>query len=222
MPLFYQQNINPTTQLAIWKIEEAEDFFQEKVVLKQSIKHPHKRLQHLAGRYLLQIISPDFPLNDIEISVTQKPFLANGMFFFSISHCANFAAAIVSTTLQVGLDIEIEKETVAKIAHKFLHSSEQNFIEKLDLGNDSKTAPNYTHLTILWSAKEAMFKWWGKGEVDFSEMMIIDEFDLKSSKTLSATFVANTRKIPLLLEYKIFTDLCLVWVCTKNLIESKK
>src|SRR3712207_8327360 len=30
-------------------------------------------------------------------------------------------------------------------------------------------------LTLLWSAKEAMFKWWGKGGVDFSEMLRLEK-----------------------------------------------
>jgi len=29
LPLFYQQNINPSTKLAVWQIHEAEDFFRK-------------------------------------------------------------------------------------------------------------------------------------------------------------------------------------------------
>jgi hypothetical protein len=58
MPLFYQQHINQSTRLAIWKIEESESFFAETVPLKRDITHPHKRLQHLAGRYLLRFLFP--------------------------------------------------------------------------------------------------------------------------------------------------------------------
>jgi hypothetical protein len=61
MPLFYQHNINDIAKLAVWHISEPEDFFLEKVQLQKTINHPHKRLQHLAGRYLLQLLHPDFP-----------------------------------------------------------------------------------------------------------------------------------------------------------------
>jgi hypothetical protein len=47
MPLFFQQQVNAHTGLAIWKIEEDEGFFD--VPLQRTITHPHKRLQHLAG-----------------------------------------------------------------------------------------------------------------------------------------------------------------------------
>ncbi|MEO7835325.1 MAG: 4-phosphopantetheinyl transferase, partial [Ginsengibacter sp.] len=95
MPLSYQHNINDSTKLAVWHITENEDFFLEKVTIKNEVTHPQKRLQHLAGRYLLQIIHPDFPLHLIEIAESRKPLLSDGKFNFSISHCGKFAAAIV-------------------------------------------------------------------------------------------------------------------------------
>ena len=60
MPLFYQHNINDNTKLAVWYITENEDFFLEKVPLQTEVAHPHKRLQHLAARYLLEILQPGF------------------------------------------------------------------------------------------------------------------------------------------------------------------
>jgi hypothetical protein len=50
MPLVYQQNINASTKLGVWHIEEPEAFFLEQVPLQREITHPNKRLQHLAGR----------------------------------------------------------------------------------------------------------------------------------------------------------------------------
>jgi hypothetical protein len=61
MPLVYQQNINAVTKMAVWHITETEDFFAT-VPLQKTITHWHKRLQHLAGRFLLKELYPDFPL----------------------------------------------------------------------------------------------------------------------------------------------------------------
>ena len=96
MPLFYQHNINEETKLGIWLIEEPESFFLDKVPLKRDVSHPFKRLQHLAGRYLLSFLFPDFPLEEIRIADTRQPFLASEKYHFSISHCGHYAAAIVS------------------------------------------------------------------------------------------------------------------------------
>src|SRR5882762_10719941 len=101
MPLFYQHNINENTKLGIWQIKEPEVFFLEKVPLKKDVSHPHKRLQHLAGRYLLPTLFSDFPLEEILIADTRKPFLPNERYHFSISHCGDFAAAIISSRSRV-------------------------------------------------------------------------------------------------------------------------
>ena len=72
MPLVYQHTINSATKVGLWHIEEGEDFFLERVPLKRDVSHPHKRLQHLAGRYLLPTLFEDFPLS--EILITPRSF----------------------------------------------------------------------------------------------------------------------------------------------------
>lgn len=206
MPLFYQQNINYATKLAIWKIEEKESFFLEKVPLNIQVSHPHKRLQHLAGRYLLPTLYSDFPLYEILIADTRKPFLKNEEYHFSISHCGQFAAAIVSNELRVGIDIELQTERLHKIKHKFLSTKELIFV------NSHSKPEQLQLLTIMWGAKEAMFKWYGKGSVDFNVMMEIEEFILSTSGSFQAIFHTATKSFRLQLEYKILNTLCLVWV----------
>jgi len=115
------QRINPISGLAFGRNGR---FFSATVHLQASVSHPHKRLQHLAGRYLLPFLFSDFPLTDIEIASTRKPFLPQEQYHFSISHCGDFAAAIVSKDQQVGIDIEMITERVHKIKHKYLHPSE--------------------------------------------------------------------------------------------------
>lgn len=157
MGLLYQDDINENCKLAIWKIEEDESFFLEKVPLHRTVTHPHKRLQHLAGRYLLQFLFPDFPINLIQIADTKKPYLADEQYHFSISHCGSYAAVIVSKTNRVGIDIEMLQSTVLRIQHKFVSDEEYKSLQPTTLKN----------FTQIWSAKEAVFKWYGLGAVDF-------------------------------------------------------
>ena len=166
MPLIYEQQINTATKIGVWYITEEENFFLEHVPLQRNITHPHKRLQHFAGRYLLRELFPEFPLSLIIIADTRKPFLEDDAFHFSISHCGNYAAAIVSTQNRVGVDIEIPHPKIEKIQHKFLSEKEKNMLTTTD-GNTIKM------LTMAWSMKEAMFKWYGSGQVDFIEDMNI-------------------------------------------------
>lgn len=216
MPLFYQHNINEQTKLAVWHITESENFFLAHVPLQRDITHPHKRLQHLAGRYILRLLFSDFPFELIRIASTKKPYLPDDAFHFSISHCGNYAAAIVSTSQRIGIDIEIPTPKVARIRHKFLHAVEWEGVEgsaNYDQNSQDKEITN--RLTLLWSAKEAVFKWYGNGEVDFSEHIRLQTTSLHASGNgiIQASFLKEGA-IHLSLPYIIFDDICLVWALT--------
>jgi phosphopantetheinyl transferase len=177
MPLIYHQQINAATKIGVWHITEAENFFFQKVSLQRNITHPHKRLQHLAGRHLLLDLFPNFPLALIQIADTRKPFLADEAFHFSISHCGDYAAAIASTQNRVGVDIEIPHPKVERIQHKFITEKEKGILDDVSVNGH----PEFSGLTMAWSIKEAMFKWQGTGEVDFKKHMQIEAINKTSN-----------------------------------------
>jgi phosphopantetheinyl transferase len=208
MSLFYQQDINETTRLGVWKIEEDIPFFLEEVPLHREITHPHKKLQHLAGRYLLKFLFPDFPYNLIRIADTRKPFLYNEQYHFSISHSGDYAAAMVSATQRVGVDVELYSNKVMKVLHKFLSSSEHDLIH-------SKGASPYIMETLMWSVKESVFKWHGDGGVDFREHIHIKAFgSLPVQDHLRISFTGNPQT-NLDVFYRLFDDVCLSWVSSE-------
>lgn len=206
MPLVYQQNINDTTRVGVWHIVEDEEYFLKEVPLKRDISHWHKRLQHLAGRMLLKELYPDFPLKLILIADTKKPFLANEPYHFSISHCGDYAAAIVSKTHRVGVDVELLNDKIERIQHKFMYDDE------LPVLNRQCPMPAIKSLTLYWSVKESVFKWWGSGEVDFKDDIIIESIDGDAEQGLiRSTF----KKIHLLeIQYLYFNNNFLTWVLT--------
>lgn len=202
MPLFYQHNINDTAKLAVWHITEPEDFFLKKVPLKRDITHWHKRLQHLAGRYLLQELFPDFPYHLIEIADTRKPFLPNEEYHFSISHCADYAAVIISRDKRVGIDVELITPKIDKIKYKFLSENELNILP----------VSNPEFLTLLWSCKEAVYKWDGKGEVDFKNHIVITDISVHANLgTIGCRFMKDV-EMDLKIQFHLFKSLCLAWV----------
>src|SRR6185436_14974648 len=109
------------------------------------------------GRYLLRYLFPDFPYDEILIADTRKPYLPGEQYHFSISHCGDYAAAIVSSTHRVGIDIEIPSDKVQRISHKFIHANEDRWLVAIQGQLQSSTSELQT---ILWSAKEAIFKWY--------------------------------------------------------------
>jgi phosphopantetheinyl transferase len=203
MPIFFQQEVNENTRLGIWKIEETEEFFKRNVPLQRDVTHPHKRLQHLAGRFLLQYLFPDFPYHLIEIADTRKPFLADEKYHFSISHCGDYAAAIVSKVNRVGIDIEIPVEKIIRIANKFLSK------EEFSIFNIQLPTSNPQLLTLLWSAKESVFKWYGNGSVDFRKHIQLRAQKLES-ESIDCFFSKNNKE--LMIRHHQFEHLVLAWV----------
>jgi phosphopantetheinyl transferase len=207
MPLIHHHQINSATKIGVWHITEAENFFLQKVTLQRSITHPHKRLQHLAGRHLLLDLFPDFPLSLIQIADTRKPFLEDEAFHFSISHCGDYAAAIVSTQNRVGVDIEIPHPKVERIQHKFLTEEEKTVLEAVNHNG-------HNMLTMAWSIKEAMFKWEGIGELDFKKHMQIISISKSINGFIADCLFSKGKKVPLQVHSILVGDNNLSWVYT--------
>lgn len=200
MPIFFQHQINENTRLGVWKIEEAEEFFKGNVPVHRDVTHPHKRLQHLAGRFLLQFLFPDFPYQLIQIADTRKPFLAGEQYHFSISHCADYAAAIVSRNRRVGIDVELMRPLVTQIIPKFLSEQERNMLYRQTILQQS---------TLMWSAKESVFKWYGEGAVDFRQHIQLQRIH-EGSETIDCFFTKTNTALTV--HYRKFDQLSLAWV----------
>jgi phosphopantetheinyl transferase len=112
----------------------------------------------------------------------------------------------------VGVDIELVSPRIIAISHKFLHHNEKAFL------NDWIQLPKM-HLeltTVLWSAKEAIYKWYGHGELDFRQhMQLSGSITFKADETIVMPFVFKKQDpVPLTVEARIFDQLALAWVMT--------
>lgn len=168
MPLFYQQNINASTQWAVWRIEENEEDFAITYDSASKIMHPARRLQHIVGRSLLSLLIGEEDLSAIRIAGNGKPYFNESNTQFSISHCTNWAAVITSDQ-KVGIDIEIISERVARVQHKFVHTKEEALLANIE--NESE---RLRQLSFIWAAKEAMYKWFEKTGVDFKSQLSVN------------------------------------------------
>jgi|GWRWMinimDraft_6_1066014.scaffolds.fasta_scaffold06750_2 phosphopantetheinyl transferase len=215
MPLVYQQNINAATKIAVWHITETENYFLENVPVQREIKHWHKRLQHLAGRQLLKELYPDFPVEMIKIADTRKPFLEDEPFHFSISHCGDYAAALVSKTHRVGVDVELLNNKIEQIQHKFIYEDELQILNAQCLpAGQAGSMPNVQCLTLYWSVKESVFKWWGRGEVDFKKDIVLKSISgLPEQGIVHCTF---KNEFELDVHYLFFNNNFLTWVISDH------
>lgn len=209
MPIVYQQDINLKSQFAIWKIQEPASFFELTVQAQREIRHPKKRLQHLAGRYLLQQLMPQWPVQQLIILPNRRPVLPGIPGDFSISHCGDWVAVLASQQNRCGVDVEAVTPRIGSIAHKFLATHEAVFmLEKF---------PDWERperLTLVWSIKEALFKWYGLGEVDFSEELLLQELVRNTAQSgLAHCRVNKSQGGDVIVHWMQFEQQMLAWIC---------
>lgn len=146
-------------------------------------------LEGLGSRFLLaeMLNSTNF---EIVYDAYNKPYLRDSQFKISISHSHRWLVISISDTEDIGVDIELVREKVERIKHKFATDEELNFA-----GSD------HQKLTYLWAAKEAIYKAYGKKAVDFKDIRI-DAFDLSlNNRTNGVLHLQNkTLKYELLLK----------------------
>lgn len=178
MPFLRQWQTSPQSVAGIWEVTESEEFFRDamaainggKIFPVPERSHPRRRLEHLAGRYLLQAIRPGFPLSDIYTDAWEKPRLPNNVLYFSISHSLPYVMAQVSASGECGVDIQCFHPRIRLLAGKFLSKREQELF-----GDDPAL------LTMAWSIKESAYKWNGGRGIDFIGhlriMKLVEETD---------------------------------------------
>lgn len=125
-----------------------------------------KREQERAGSYFLlcQLLKTD--KLELGYTDTKKPFLIGRTEHISISHSHDKLAVIINEKESTGIDIELVRDKVLRIQHKFLSDAENIFATN-----------NINKLITIWAAKEAMYKVYGLKELDFRANLFVDDFD---------------------------------------------
>jgi len=209
MPLMLHRSLMRDVQMGIWEIAETETNLRAKLQLNEaelahleSIKVERKRLQWLASRCVVRFLlcTPEFIA--MNVSPTGQPLITSMQRNVSITHSGRFAGAMISSHQAVGLDLEEVSDKVMAIRHKFINEQEDQFLDK----NDSMST------LVAWSAKEAMFKWYGNGEVDFRKHMTLHPFELKSRGVIRAVFAKPDLNRLLNVEYEIGGEVVMTWV----------
>src|SRR5690606_16412231 len=162
MPLYKTITVNPTTKVFIWKIEESFEALSENTDLTtkcsnrvENMKSDLHRRGFMSIRHLLAL--EGYNDHDLFYDENGKPHLKNGK-HISITHSFNFSAIIISD-IEVGIDIEKQRNKILKIAHKFTPIEEYRTIANEDA--------MMRKLTIVWCAKESLYKSFAEKGVSF-------------------------------------------------------
>ncbi|MCI2228737.1 4'-phosphopantetheinyl transferase superfamily protein [Polaribacter sp. MSW13] len=179
MPLYKSLTVNKNTKVFIWKIEESFNELNTNVLLTDKsqtrldgMKSDLHQRGFLSVRHLLK--EAGYSDTDLIYDEFGKPHLKDGK-YISITHSFTFSGLIISDTLHVGIDIEMQRDKILKIAHKFTPIEEY------------KTIANHEalirKLTIVWGGKESLYKIYGKKRLRFLEHIYIEDFKFEDNKT---------------------------------------
>ena len=164
-----------SSTISVWKIDESADqlihLIDERIFDSfafAKITHPERKREWLASRALLSIALKEKQIDYSKLCKDNKgkPFLENCKYKMSISHSHKYCAVILSENNFVGVDIESNFEKAYKLRSKFMNDLE------LEL-----TKENIKTAALIWSAKETIYKAYGKRGLIFKDDMEVQKID---------------------------------------------
>jgi 4'-phosphopantetheinyl transferase len=160
-----------------------------------------KRELETAGiRFLLMQLS----LNAENLAYTEskKPYLEGNNQYISISHSHDKLVVICNDKYPVGIDVELMRNKIIDIQHKFLSVQEIAFAEN-----------NVEKLTYFWAAKESLYKVYGIRGVIFIKDIFINNFNVNDDLLYGSLCINSIVKNYVLKKGKqqILSGYCLVY-----------
>jgi phosphopantetheinyl transferase len=169
----FSRSVGTTTEILLWKITEPLSELSAEVTLNpisqlrfNGMKSELHQRAFLSVRKLLQLKGyTDF---DLEYDQFGKPHLKDGK-HISISHSHEYATIIISDEI-TGIDIELQREIIIKIAPKFAEKE----LEFLDNDNQEYIRK----LTVIWGVKESIFKIINEVGISFKDHIHVHPFEM--------------------------------------------
>jgi 4'-phosphopantetheinyl transferase len=159
--------------LYLWEMQiESSQIYAENTIISNA-----RELEKASIRQVIELLHPNSTLQKDEYG---KPFLDPQIQHINYSHAKNIIFWGEHESFKIGVDIEYLRPQLAKIKHKFCREDEFEFIPSEN---------EIPYLLAIWSAKEAIYKAYGKKEVDFQKHMQILPFEIGSEGLILANFL---------------------------------
>lgn len=210
MALVYLRELDNDTRFAIWRIEESSEDLLSRLQLNErehtilSKLNKGKRTLHwLSTRVLLRNMLDTPGYIDCPSDEHGKPYLANFPYKISLTHSYDYVSVMMSKNREVGIDLELIKPKILRIASKFMKDEELEFIH-----------PDHEILQLYacWCAKEAVYKLQGNRGVSFRENMTIQPFDYQNQGVMFLQLQSETRHQTFRVHYERFQEYMLGYV----------
>lgn len=171
MALEWIRDVGEFGRIGLWQISEELDFLLNRLSLSDrdqniilGMTNENRKKQWLVARLLVkELVGRQC---EVVYDESGRPSLSGSNTHISFSHSADMVASMVNSKHEVGIDIQETKGKIQNIQHKFLSAKELKH-----------TAGDLNKLHIYWCAKEALFKFYGKGNVDFRKHLYIHDFE---------------------------------------------
>lgn len=198
MPFYKSIDITNDTTAYFWQITEDFNSLFRAVKLKdtslarlEKMKSESHQKGFLAVRMLLQHLGySDFDLFYDEFG---KPHLEK-KYNISISHSFDFSCICISQNSIVGIDIEILKPKILRIAPKFMDLSH---LDNLSESEQIEKA------TVIWGAKESIFKIKSEKGISFPKHIFEDPFSINDKRCKAELRFNNTIEMFTIQFYKV-------------------
>ena len=171
MPLLFHDSLLPPGEWGLWSITESEDDLRDRLTLFPReeaqllrIKGAERRREFLAARQLLHHMSGRAERAELVKDEDGKPHLPDSKFFVSISHTVGYSAAVAQPR-PCGIDVQRIVPRIGTLAPKFVGEAERAQLRE-------ETELEQLHL--IWAAKEAMYKAYGRRQLDFREDLFVE------------------------------------------------
>ena len=198
MPLHSVQRLSPTAVLGLWHLTETPEAlwaalpnagaYQPLLPITADAK---RRAQWLAGRRLAHALFGELPTplppeTLVRNDATGRPWLLGAPTdtVVSLSHSGEWAAAVLAQGGRAGVDIELIRDKAQRLAGKFLTENELAHARTAIADAEADT-----HYTLLWSAKESLYKLAARRGIIFRQQLLLHEFSPETSGEIPATLM---------------------------------
>lgn len=183
----------PGGALCVYRIVEPEEWYLNRLQFdateraELSAIKGFRRLEWLACRYGTHEMLSELQLNapggrlPVRKDEYGKPFIEDCPFQLSYSHSHGRVAVMLALPL-CGVDIQRFVAKISRIAHKFLAPEEAESLDPAQL---------LRHLHLYWSAKEAVYKAFGRKSLEFNRQIRITPFGCLPSVNTEAVVNAG-------------------------------
>lgn len=209
MPLIEHRTLATEGEIGLWRITESEAWFRQQLSLKSEEEEQlaqikgFRRLEWLAARQLVHEMSGREHRGMFIKDEFGKPHLEDADWYISISHSNHLSAAIAGPN-PVGIDIQKLVGKITRIIPRFMSDREQSSLAEATI---------IPHAHVYWGAKEALYKAYGRKELDLCRHIKVEPFAWQDPKGQSQALVAKGDYYQeFVIHYELRdTDFMLVW-----------